>query len=156
MLPPFWLLRCDANDIIARMKRPLVISVLLLIATIGSSNAADLPTVSVEHLYYLRSRAQHLRKLSMDEFIEYCLALKLGGGAFENLYSHISTLRTELAKLRLVDRAPEGDERIKSLNLNIIAHVDSLKEEVRRIQNGLVREGQIASETLDTIARDQR
>jgi hypothetical protein len=81
------------------MKTYLLIA-LFLSATL---HAADLPTVTVEHLYYLQARAERVRKFKPDEMIDYCIAQKIGGTAFENLYAQLFTLRIDLTKLLRVE-----------------------------------------------------
>lgn len=119
------------------------------------SKSADLPTVSVEHLYYLRVRGEHLRRLSTDDIIDYCLAQKLGGRAFEDLYSQLSTMRIELTKLQRVEGLSDEDSRVKTLKKTYAAYYGLLSDEALKVQKGLMREGQIASETLESIGRAQ-
>jgi hypothetical protein len=136
------------------MKSPLLclLASLLMCAV---SKSADLPTVSVEHLYYLRVRGDHLRRLSTDDIIDYCLAQKLGGRAFEDLYSQLSTMRIELTKLQRVEGLSDEDSRVKTLKKTYAAYYGLLSDEALKVQKGLMREGQIASETLESIGRAQ-
>jgi len=46
--------------------------------------AADLPTVSVEHLYYLVSRGERVGKLRADEMVDYCIAVDGTDNSCEN------------------------------------------------------------------------
>lgn len=51
--------------------KPSVCAVAFFVLTAGSfAQATETPTISVEQLYYLRTRALDLRKLPPDEFIE--------------------------------------------------------------------------------------
>jgi hypothetical protein len=119
------------------------------------SRSADLPTVSVEHLYYLRVRGEHLRRLSTDDIIDYCIAQKLGGRAFEDLYSQLFTMRIELTKLQRVEGLSDEDSRVKTLKKTYAAYYVLLSDEALKAQKGLMREGQIASETRESIGRAQ-
>jgi hypothetical protein len=118
--------------------------------------AADLPTVSIEHLYYLRSRGEHIRRLGPEELIAYCVAHKLGGRGFDELYSQLLTMRLDLNKLRAVDELPDADARVQKLRRMHSAQSEILADEARVVQKGIVREGQIASETLESIGRAQQ
>jgi hypothetical protein len=129
--------------------------ILGLLTTITLLPAADLPTISMEHLYYLRSRAQHLRKLNPDEMIDYCVAQKVGGRAFEDLYSQCFSMRIELTKLQRVEDVSDENARVKTLKKIYAAYYALLSEEAQRVQNGLVREGLVAADTLDSIGRDR-
>jgi hypothetical protein len=135
-----------------QIKALLLILVLTLPYTI---QAADLPTISLEHLYYLHVRARYVGKLRPDEMIDYCLTQKIGGRAFEELYFQLYTIRLELTKLLRVEEVPNTDSRVVTLNKTFDAYSALLREEAQKIQNGIVREGLIASDTLDTIARAQ-
>jgi len=130
---------------------------LLLLGLLFSRalDAADLPTVTIEHLYYLQARAEHVRKFRPDEMIEYCVAQKIGGPAFENLYSQLFTIRIDLARLLRVEEVLSSDPRVVTLNRTHEAYTALLREEAQKVQNGIVREGQIATDTLTTIARAQ-
>jgi hypothetical protein len=137
--------------------KPSVCMVAFFVLAAGNfAQATETPTISVEHLYYLRTRALDLRKLPPDELIDYCLAQKLGGKIFEDLYSQVLSTRVELIKLQRTEDASVDDPRVKLLNKTYTAYFELLRDEVRRIQNGLQREGQIAADTLEAIARDQR
>ena len=116
---------------------------------------ADLPTVTVEHLYYLQARAERVRKFKPDEMIEYCVAQKIGGTAFENLYSQLFTMRIDLARLLKVEEVLLTDPRVLTINKTHEAYISLLREEAQKVQNGIVREGQVASDTLTSIARAQ-
>src|SRR5688572_13969880 len=78
--------------------------------------AADLPTVTVEHLYYLQARGERIQKVKADEMIEYCIAQKIGGSAFEGLYSQLFMMRIELTKLLRVEEVQQNDPRVVALN----------------------------------------
>ena len=117
--------------------------------------AADLPTVTVEHLYYLQGRGERIRKLKWEEMVEYCLAQKIGGAVFEDIYQELFSLRVEMTKLLKVDEVPEEDPRIVKLKKTHLELSELLRAEVQKVQNGLAREGQIATEIMETIARAQ-
>lgn len=134
------------------MKK-LWLAIALLFAT--PLYAVDLPTVTVEHLYYLQTRAEHVRKFKPDEMIDYCVAQKIGGAGFEYLYSQLFNVRIELAKLIVIGEAESTDPRVVSLNKTRDAYSLLLQEEAQRVQYGIVLEGQIASDTLQTITRAQ-
>jgi hypothetical protein len=136
------------------MRTLLLVAALLSISADGV-RAADLPTVTVEHLYYLQARGERIRKLRLEEMVEYCLALKLGGAAFEDIYQQLFSMRVELTKLLKVDEVPERDPRIVKLKKTHEELTEVLRAEVEKIQNGLAREGQIATETMEAIARAQ-
>jgi hypothetical protein len=143
------------SDDFSIMKSALL-AVLVSLLTCASAQPADLPTISVEHLYYLRARADHLRKLSGDDMIEYCIAQKLGGRAFEDLYSQLFSMRIDLTKLQRVEGLSDEDSRVKTLKKTYAAYSSLLSDEAQRVQRGLVREGQIAGETLEFIGRAQQ
>ena len=128
-------------------------SVALLFAT--ALNAADLPTVTVEHLYYLQARAERVRKFKPDEMIEYCIAQKIGGTSFENLYSQLFTMRIDLLKLLRIEEVLPTDPRVVTLKKTSEAYTPLLREEAQKVQNGIVHEGQVATDTLTAIARAQ-
>ena len=130
---------------------------LLLIALIFTTvlNAADLPTVTVEHLYYLQARAERVRKLKPEPLIEYCIVQKLGGSAFENLHSQIFTIRVELTKLLKVEGVRPEDPRIVTLRTTHEEYTKLLHDEAESVQNGIVQEGQVATDALAAIARAQ-
>ena len=134
------------------MKPHLLLIALLFSATL---EAADLPTVTVEHLYYLEARAARVRKFKPDEMIEYCLAQKIGGAAFEALYVQLFTMRLDLTKLLKVEEVQNTDPRVVTLNKTHEAYTALLREESLKVQNGLIREGQVATDTLTAIARAQ-
>jgi hypothetical protein len=122
----------------------------LMCASVAS---ADLPTISVNHLYYLRVRGEHVRKLSADDMIDYCIAQKLGSRAFEDLYSRLFQMRIDLTKLQRVEGVSDDDSRVKTLKKTYAAEYGLLSEDAERVQRGIVREGIIAAETLELIAR---
>jgi hypothetical protein len=125
----------------------------ILFATIA--RAADLPTVSIEHLYYLQARAERTGKLSADEMVEYCLAQKIGGSSFENLYSQLFTMRIEVTKLLKIDGVETNDPRVLLLNKTHEEYTKLLRDEAKRVQNGIETEGRVAADALHTIARAQ-
>ena len=148
------------RDTRRRYARPIICIVkiqLLLIALLFSVTlfAADLPTVTVEHLYYLQARAERVRKFKSDEMIEYCIVQKIGGAAFENLYSQLFTIQIDLAKLLKVEEVQTKDPRVVTLTKTYNALNALLREEAQKVQNGITREGQVATDTLTTIARAQ-
>jgi hypothetical protein len=117
--------------------------------------AADLTTVSVEHLYYLEARAERVRTMKPEEMVEYCLAQKIGGASFDNLYAQLLAMRLEINKLQQVEGVKPDDPRIVLLNKTHEELSKVLDDEVRRVQRGLVREGQIATDALRSIATAQ-
>jgi hypothetical protein len=125
----------------------------ILFATIAQ--AADLPTVSIEHLYYLQARAERIGKLNADEMVEYCLAQKIGGSSFENLYSQLFTMRIEVTKLLKIDGVETNDPRVLLLNKTHEEYTKLLRDEAKRVQNGIETEGRVAADALHTIARAQ-
>ena len=127
---------------------------LFLLLELGAF-AANLPTVTVEHLYFLATRGEQVRKLSSENMVEYCLAQKLGNTTFENLYEQLMSIRIELVKLVTLDEVPVQDSRVVALKKKRDEYEKLLFEEARKIQQGLVREGTIADETLRAIARVQ-
>ena len=129
----------------------------LLIALFLSAtlHAADLPTVTVEHLYYLQARAERVRKFKPDEMIDYCIAQKIGGPAFESLYAQLFTMRIDLTKLLKVEEVQPTDPRVVTLNKTHDAYTTLLREEARKVQNGIIHEGQVATDTMTAIARAQ-
>lgn len=130
---------------------PLLIALLLSVTV----HSADLPTITVEHLYYLQARAERIRKCRPDEMIDYCLAQKIGGSAFENLYSQLFNIRIDLTKLLKVEEVQHTDPRVLTLNKTQDAYTTLLREEAQRVQSGIVREGQVATDALTAIARVQ-
>jgi len=137
------------------MKRVLLVAILSLAACV-LAESADLTTTSIEHLYYLRARGEHLRRLTADDMIEYCVAQKIGGRAFDDLYSQLASMRIDLAKLQRIDGLSDEDARVKTLKKTYAVYSGLLADEAQRIQRGLVREGQIAVETLESIGRAQQ
>jgi hypothetical protein len=134
------------------MKSFLLPIALSLITTI---HAADLPTVTIEHLYYLQARADRIRKFKPDEMIDYCIAQKIGGSGFENLYSQLFTARMELTKLLKIEEVDPKNPRVITLGKTQDAYAALLREEAQRVQNGIIREGQVATDTLVAISRAQ-
>lgn len=141
-----------AMNLIPRLRFTLAIAAWPLAPSLC---AADLPTVSIEHLYYLEARAERLRNLRLEEMVEYCLAQKIGGASFDNLYAQLFAMRIELTKLRQVERVKPDDPRVVLLNKTHEEYLKLLEEEVRRVQRGLVREGQVATDALRAIAMAQ-
>jgi len=121
-----------------------------------NTGAADLPSVTVEHLYYLRARAQRLQEFKPDEMIDYCLGLKIGGPAFDSVYAQVLWLRTELVKVTKVDILPASDPYVRWLNRALEAHVGVLREQAMHVQSGLLKEGSVAFDTLDAISKAQK
>ena len=134
------------------MKKYLPLIALLLASPL---NAADLPTVTVEHLYYLQARAERVRKFRPDDMIEYCIAQKIGGTAFENLYSQLFTMRIDLTKLLKVEEVLPTDPRVVTLNKTVEAYSRLLRDEAEKVERGIVHEGQVATDTLNAIGRAQ-
>jgi GMP synthase PP-ATPase subunit len=137
------------------MKRALFSTIVSFIAC-ALAASADLPTTSVEHLYYLRVRGEHIRRLSADDMIEYCVTQKIGGRAFDDLYSQLASMRIELAKLQRVEGLSDEDSRVKTLKKTYAAYYGVLSDEAQKIQRGMLREGQIAADTLELIGRTQQ
>ena len=137
-----------------RLLQSLVFGALAAAATPPLA-AADLPTVSIEHMYYLQARATALKELKPEEMVNYCLAQKLGGPAFDSLNAQVQWLRIELAKLLKVDLLTPTDPYIRWLNKAIDTYGVLLREEAQRIREGLLQEGAIASEALEAISRAQ-
>ena len=117
----------------------------------SSIRAADLPTISVEHLQYLRFRGEDVRRLNPEEMVDYCITQKLGGRAFEDLYSQLFSMRIDLTKLQRIEGVSDDDSRVKTLKKTYAAEYNLILDEVQRIQRGIVREGVIADETLGYI-----
>ncbi len=120
------------------------------------AGAVDLPSVTVEHLYYLRARAQRLQEFKPDEMVDYCLGLKIGGPAFDSVYAQVLWLRTELVKVTKVDILPASDPYVRWLNRALEAHIGVLREEAMHVQSGLLKEGSVAFDTLDAISKAQK
>ena len=135
------------------MKKLLLLIILFIN---GNLNAADLPTVTVEHLYYLQARSARVHKFKAEDMIDYCIVQKLGGNAFESLYFQLFTNRVDLAKLLKVERVEPQDPRVIELNKTYEALFKLLSDEAGRIRSGIVNEGQIASDALQTIALSQQ
>lgn len=133
-----------------------VCSGLLVVFALGLASAADLPTVSIEHLYFLRARGESVRRLSGDAMIEYCLAQKIGGRSFDDLYAQLAAMRIDLAKLERIENASEEDPRVRNLKKTHVAYYALLADEAEKVQRGLVREGIIATEALEAIGRAQQ
>ncbi len=132
----------------------------MLIAVVGvmcaSAQSADLPTVSVDHLYYLRARGEHIRRLPADDMVDYCIAQKIGGRAFEDLYSQLFLMRIDLTKLQRIEGVSDEDSRVKTLKRTYAAEYGLLLEEAQRVQRGVIREGLIATEVLESLSRTQQ
>ena len=128
----------------------------LAVLLAGPLLSADLPTVNVDHLYYLRARGEHIRKLTPDDMVDYVVSQKLAGRAFDDLYSQLFSMRIDLTKLQRMEGLSEDDTRVKNLKRTYNAEYNLLVDEAQRIQRGIVREGVIAGETLESIARIQQ
>jgi len=135
------------------MKIRLAAAVLLQLPAVLV--AADLPSVSVEHLYYLRARALRLQEFKPEEMIDYCVSQKIGGPVFDSIYAQQLWHRTELARVTKVDVLPSSDPYVRWLNKSFEACTALLKEEAARVQSGLVKEGLVALDTLDAISKAQ-
>ena len=118
--------------------------------------SADLPTVSVDHLYYLRTRGEQVRKLSADDMIDYCIGQKIGGRAFDDLYVQLFQMRIELTRLQRIEGLSDDDTRVKALKKTYAAEFTLLSDEAVRVQRGIMREGVIAGETLEAMGRAQQ
>jgi hypothetical protein len=138
----------------SRMMKPLIILALTLFVSC-STEAADLPTVTIEHLYYLRARGERIGKLKPDEMIEYCLAQKIGGTPFENLYAQMFAMRMDFVRMIEIEEVTQTDFRIVTIRKTLETYGRLLREEAQRVQNGIAREGYVASDTLQAIARAQ-
>jgi hypothetical protein len=138
------------------MKKLLFFFTALSLVTATLAESADLPTTSIEHLYYLRARGENVRRLLADDVIEYCVTQKIGGRAFDDLYSQLATMRVDLAKLQRIDGLSDEDARVKTLKKAYAVYSGLLADEAQKIQRGLAREGQIAAETLESIGRAQQ
>ena len=130
------------------------LAVWLLVAVV-TLHGADLPTITVEHLYYLQARADRVRRFKPDEMIEYCVAQKVGGTEFDYANSQLFTVRVELAKLAQSDNVSDTDPRLLALRKSSDLYTSLLHEEATKVQNGMIREGQIATDTLTAIAHAQ-
>jgi hypothetical protein len=140
----------------SKAKKCVFLCATLSVAACALAQSADLPTTSIEHLYYLRARGEHIRRLTTDDMIEYCITQKIGGRAFDDLYSQLASMRIDLAKLQRIENLADEDPRVKTLRKTYTAYSGLLADEAQKIQRGLVREGQIAVDTLDAIARAQQ
>ena len=118
--------------------------------------SADLPTVTIDHLYYLRTRGEQVRKLSADDMIDYCIVQKIGGRAFEDLYSKLFQVRIDVTRLQRIDGLSDDDSRVKTLKKTYSVEYTLLSDEAVRIQKGIIREGVIAAETLEAMGRAQQ
>lgn len=121
----------------------------------ASLQAADLPTITVEHLYYLQTRADRVRKMKPEEMVNYCLAQKIGGANFEYLYTQVANTRQDLARLLEIEGVPDTDPRVMKLRRTGEVYTRLLNDEAQRVQDGLIREGQVASDTMQAISRAQ-
>jgi hypothetical protein len=119
------------------------------------ASGSNLPTVTVEHLYFLATRGEHVKALRGEELVQYCVAQKLGNSTFESLNDQLLTMRIELTTLIVLQELREDDPRVVALKKKRSAFESLLQEEARKIQQGVVREGVIADETLRAIARAQ-
>jgi hypothetical protein len=64
-------------------------------------------------------------------------------------------MQVELTKMLKLDGLSPDEQRVVSLRKMHEEYTKLLHEEARRIQEGIVREGQIALETLQAIGRAQ-
>jgi len=104
---------------------------------------------------YLQARAERVRKFKPDEMVDYCIAQKIGGTAFENLYSQLFAMLIDLTKLPKIEEVLPTDPRVVTLKKTHEAYTALLRAEAQRIQSGIIREGQVATDTLQAIARAQ-
>ncbi len=135
------------------MKTRLLFLCWLLV---GAVSAADLPTVTVEHLYYLQARAERVKKFKQDEMVNYCIAQKIGGAAFESLYAELFAMRLTLMKMQKLDERPVTDPQVVALTRKYEVYKEILREEAGRVQDGILHEGQVASDALSAIGRAQQ
>jgi hypothetical protein len=117
--------------------------------------AADLPTVTIDHLYYLFTRGEIVRRLDAEEMIDYCVALKIGGRAFEDLYAQVFAMKIGIMKLRKLEKVNDNDPRLVALLDSHAEHSKLLEDEAKRVQKGLEREGRVVNDTLVSIAKVQ-
>ena len=138
------------------MKRAAVFFCAPFLAFVWTAvRAADLPTVSMEHLYFLQARGKGLAEMKAEALVNYFLAQKIGGPGFNNIHSQVEWIRIELARLLKVDMVPVTDPYIRWLLKAQDVYAGLLREEVERVREGLVREGAIATEALENIAKAQ-
>lgn len=129
----------------------------LFVATIAwqRGTAADLPTVTIDHLYYLFTRGEIVRRLDAEEMIDYCVAQKIGGQAFDDLYAQVFAMKIGIMKLRKLEKVNDNDPRLVALLESHAEHSKLLEDEAKRVQKGLEREGRVANDTLVSIAKVQ-
>jgi GMP synthase PP-ATPase subunit len=65
-------------------------------------------------------------------------------------------MRIDLAKLQRVEGLTDEDSRVKTLKKTYAAYSVLLSDEAQKIQRGMLQEGQIAADTLDSIGRAQQ
>lgn len=133
----------------------LLIAACVASLTLAPAGAADLPTVTIDHLYYLFTRGEVVRRLDEEEMIDYCVAQKIGGRAFEDLYAQVFGMKVGIMKLRKLEKVNEKDSRLIALLESHAEHQKLLEEEARRVQKGIEREGRVANDTLVSIAKVQ-
>jgi hypothetical protein len=109
----------------------------------------------MEHLYFLQARGRALAELKPDLLVNYFLSQKIGGRSFDNLNAQVEWIRIELARLLKVDMVPVTDPYIRWLLKAQDVYMGLLREEAERVREGMVREGTIATDTLESIARAQ-
>ena len=126
--------------------------VVFLLFGVAALRAADLPTVTVEHLYYLQARAERVRRYKPDDMVAYCLTQKIGGASFDYLYSQLFNARIELNKLIYIQDRDSADPRVVELSKTIDADNRLLQEESQKIRSGILLEGQVATDSLQAIA----
>jgi hypothetical protein len=137
------------------MKTLLLSFCIVLALAASEAGAGDLPTITVEHLYYLRSRGERINALRPDEMIDYCLAQKLGGHTFEDFYGQLFQMRVELTKLMRIEGLQDSDDKVLKLRRTYDEYLKLLREEAQKVQHGIAREGLVADDTLQVIARVQ-
>ena len=122
---------------------------------ISALHGADLPTVTVEPLYHLQARADRVRRYKPDEMVEYRVARKVGGTGFEYANSQLFTVRVEVAKPAGPENVAGTDPRLVSRRRNSDLYTALPHEEAAKVQNGMIREGQIAADAPAAIAHAQ-
>lgn len=134
----------------------LGLSAFLIFALAAEPGYAQLPTVTMEHAIYLRSRANGIRRLADDKLVDYLLATKLGSRSFEDLHAQVAAMNLELTKMVKLESLSFDDGRVKKAQRTLQVLTEQLHEEARRIRGGLLIEGQIAEEIIITLTPPQR
>ena len=88
--------------------------------------------------------------------VEYCVAQKIGGRAFDDLYVQLFLMRVELSKLQKVEGASGRESTREDTEEDALGAIELLEDEARNVQRGLIREGHIAFDTLETMGRAQQ